>query len=147
LLGPIDSAGKVCGIDYTYSSANLFIYLYPITASGLGVCTSYCPSDNILMNSTDPRNYFCLDANSAPFIPTRSSQRRTYIKNHCFSSVTGEFDSNTDCGCNIIRSSTKVFSKCVFSDSTANTLYSQSVRRLFISSYILPIAFIYRLCK
>lgn len=117
LISPIDDVGDICG--YT-GAAKDEPYFYTVMTSSVGVCTPSCPIADAPLSSTQPSNYYCLS-----YIHTltgnSNSALKTYIANNCMTN--GEYDLTLDCGCNIIRETTDVFHRCVFTDPVIRDAY------------------------
>ncbi len=78
-MGPLNSNGKICGIDTNKENQ----YLYPVTLDGLGNCLSFCPFADVPSNTTDPNDYECLDipelVSQALSLPNQSNPFELFI--------------------------------------------------------------------
>ena len=129
LIAPTDSAGLVCGFD---SEVKHLKYLYTVTASGYGKCTSSCPKDtHKSFTSNNPLDYICLDWVYGFFSPPYDNTNtlfKTYITNTCFKAgvfnpAGSKVPSDNLCGCNLIMNTTSIFNRCVFEDSSVRQNY------------------------
>jgi choline transporter-like protein 2/4/5 len=88
--------------------------MYYIFKTGMGICVEDCPTVAGDPTSTvQAGNYYCLNwleekvnGNAATFA--------SYITNACMTS--GTYDEDLYCSCNVIRPSSSVFNRCIYTD-------------------------------
>ena len=144
LIGPINDQGKICGIDSGFSHLSR---LYYVTTSGMGVCMHHCPDTAALATSTDPSDYYCLNAQETNFVAAAASgssyavAKTLYIQNYCWSS--GSYDASltsSTCLCNLRQKTKSVFRRCVFTDSAVMSKYVNQDAADYFKVYI-PVSY------
>jgi len=131
LIAPVNDQGQLCGIDSAVSGSK---YLYYINKSGMGVCTSSCPTAAVTetADSFDLTNYYCLSVADALF-PTDST-KSLYIKTYC--QVDSKYSIAQNCLCNIKRKTKSIFRRCIFTDSSIASQYVDSDATSYIKTFM-----------
>lgn len=127
LIRPVNDEGQICGQTEEVQDLTRF---YTVLTNGIGVCVDSCQTFNSSLTSTDPDDYYCL--NSIYENVGTGATLEAYISTTCFSN--GEFDIDSNCGCQMKFTTEDVLLRCTFTESSIrNEFDSQRVKNYLIN--------------